>query len=416
MLLEKIRKFWKAGLAETNKILSFFVSIGAVSLMITGCSDELPEVSEIIENVADHEVHSPNEDDCDDAISIVAVYNEIYEEAVETNTLGSLETLRRIVARLGENGYSAVDSENQIDMVCPEQIKQFCRQVEAQEDGEVSLIVVISEIGFVKYKFTTKDGNVEVQRNYCQCKGGSLETISTKNYPAYTWMYSEEGYLFFEEYHMPGFDGPSGHTAVRLDPLDEKCRELNRKYLKAIGYELNNLFTSDWSENDFQELNFYDLYEKLCQMKNEGHAVSFLDEGKNLEIPKSEFEGVFKAFFKIDEQMLQQYTIYHEDTETYQYRRRGIYDFAPTPYIPYPEVVSYEENQDGTVKLTVNAVWPEESIGKAFCHEVTIRPLEDGGFQYVSNHVIPSEDNVEVTWYTQRLSDDEWQEYYGGMQ
>ena len=34
MLLEKIRKFWKAGLAETNKILSFFVSINIVSLII----------------------------------------------------------------------------------------------------------------------------------------------------------------------------------------------------------------------------------------------------------------------------------------------------------------------------------------------------------------------------------------------
>ena len=42
MLLEKIRKFWKAGLAETNKILSFLLSISIISFMITGCGDELP--------------------------------------------------------------------------------------------------------------------------------------------------------------------------------------------------------------------------------------------------------------------------------------------------------------------------------------------------------------------------------------
>ena len=29
--------------------------------------------------------------------------------------------------------------------------------------------------------------------------------------------------------------------------------------------------------------------------------------------------------------------------------------FAPTPYIPYPEVVSYIENQDGTITLEVNS-------------------------------------------------------------
>lgn len=38
----------------------------------------------------------------------------------------------------------------------------------------------------------------------------------------------------------------------------------------------------------------------------------------------------------------------------------------------------------------------------------------ESGFQYVSNHVIPSEKNVEVTWYAERLSDDEWGECYGG--
>jgi len=47
-------------------------------------------------------------------------------------------------------------------------------------------------------------------------------------------------------------------------------------------------------------------------------------------------------------------------TDFNRYRERGMFDFAPTPEIPYPEVVSYEENRDGTVKPTVNAVWPEE--------------------------------------------------------
>lgn len=175
---------------------------------------------------------------------------------------------------------------------------------------------------------------------------------------------------------MPGYDGPSGHTAVRIEPLDEMCREYNRKYLMTIGYKLNNLFTSDWDEDNFQELNFYDLYEVLHQMKNGQYSVASLHEGINYEIPKSDFESVFQTFFQVDGQVLQQYTTYHADTETYQYRTRGMFDFAPTPYSPYPEVISYEENQDGTIKLTVNAVWTEGNLENAFCHEVIIRPLE----------------------------------------
>lgn len=41
---------------------------------------------------------------------------------------------------------------------------------------------------------------------------------------------------------MPGFDGPSGYTAVRVEPLDEICREFNRKYLRMVGYDQNNLW------------------------------------------------------------------------------------------------------------------------------------------------------------------------------
>ena len=80
--------------------------------------------------------------------------------------------------------------------------------------------------------------------------------------------------------------------------------------------------------------------------------------------------------------------------------------------IPEPEVVAYEKNPDGTLRLTVNAVWAEKCLEQAFCHEVTVRPLEDGSFQYVSNRVLQSENNVEITWYTERLTEEQWAEYY----
>lgn len=389
-----------------------------LSFLITGCSNKrlLDTIMTNSEEKGDIEEKGKDAEG-EDIECITAVFRNLYKEAIERNISDSLEVIRSVVNRLAENGYSAVDSENKIDLVCPDQIKQFCKQVEAQEEAEATLIVVISIFCFVKYKFTTKAGKVEVLRNAYLYKGKDWEMVSTKKYPAYTWIYSEEGYLFFEEYHMFGFDGPSGHTAIRIEPLDEICRKLNRKYLRTIGYEQNNLFTSDWSEEDFQKLNFYDLYVVLYQMKNELYtSVRFFEEGVTYEIPESEFESVVQTFFRIDTQVLRQYTRYHKETETYQYRERGIFDFASTPNIPYPEVISYKENLDGTIQLTVNAVFPERNLGKAFCHEVIIRPLEDGGFQYVSNHVIPSKDNVEMTWYTERLSDEKWQEYYGGIE
>ena len=45
-------------------------------------------------------------------------------------------------------------------------------------------------------------------------------------------------------------------------------RELSRKYLLPISFERNNMFIVDWSEDDFGELNFYDMYDILYPKEN----------------------------------------------------------------------------------------------------------------------------------------------------
>ena len=81
---------------------------------------------------------------------------------------------------------------------------------------------------------------------------------------------------------------------------------------------------------------------------------------------------------------------------------------------PYSEVVGFTKNSDGTLTLTANVVFPYAGDSKVFAHEVVVRPLENGGVQYVSNRIIPSEDNYRETWHTPRLTAEEWEEIYGG--
>lgn len=408
------------GKARFNSLMMYVITlISVISLILNGCAASLSDTSSGSEMITPggNEAVSANENDDTDSDGMAEVYGDIFDQAENTDAGNGLETIRSIVSGFGEKGIPAVDSENRINMVCPERIRQFCGYAEAGKEAQAALIVVISADDFIRYDFTAEDGNVDVERSYWLLEDGQWEAVSVQNYPAYTWVYSGEGYLFFEEYHMPGYDGPSGHTAVRIEPLDETCRELTGKYISPIGYRLNNIFTLDWDEDDFGEVDFYDLYEPLCQMNNGQYAATSYDEGESYEIPESEFESVFQSYFRLDVQTLRQYAVYHEDTHTYQYRTRGMFDFAPTPYHPYPEVVSYQINQDGTVTLIVNAVWPEQNLEKAFCHEVVIRPMDGGGFQYVSNHVISMEENIDTNnWYTERLTDEEWQEYYGELQ
>ena len=423
MLLEKIKKFWKAGLAETNKILSLFVSISIVSLMIAGCSNELPEVSENRETVVDHEVYPSNEDDFEDAVNIAAVYCDIYDEAVEANTLGSLETLRSIVARLGENGYVAVDSENQVDMAGAEQVMEFCKAVNEKKSATLT-IIVIKDFGFRKFDLKTEDGSVNIVRGYYQYdQNGCLQNRDTVSYPADIWRYTEEGYLLFEgsyfsdENFVLTLSGASEHTALRVLPLDETCRELNRKYILPVGYEQNNIFLTDWNEEDFGDLDFYDIFDNFYPFLY-GKAVPYVADdnlgvGATYQIPEDVFENVITAHFKIDRETLRRKTTYFLDDATYGYRPRGFYE-VEYPDIPYPEVVSYTENEDGTITLIVNAVYPNGNTSVAYSHKTVIRPLDGDCFQYVSNQMLSSEDERVIWWHSDCLTKEEWLEIYGG--
>lgn len=423
MLLEKTRKFWKAGLAETNKILSLFVLTGIVSFMIAGCGDELPEVSEVREIVVDHEVSPTNEDDFEDAISIAAVYRDIYDEAVEVNTLGSLETLRSIVARLGENGYVAVDSENQVDMTGAEQVMEFCKAVNEKKSATLT-IIVIKDLGFRKFDLKTEDGSVNIVRGYYQYdQNGCLQNRDTVRYPADIWWYTEEGYLIFEgsyfsdENFVLTLSDTSEHTALRVLPLDETCRELNRKYILPVGYEQNNIFLTDWNEEDFGELDFYDIFDNFYPFLY-GKAVPYVADdnlgvGATYQIPEDVFENVITAHFKIDRETLRRKTTYFLDDATYGYRPRGFYE-VEYPDIPYPEVVSYTENEDGTITLIVNAVYPNGNTSVAYSHRTVIRPLDGDCFRYVSNQMLSSEDERVIWWHSDRLTKEEWLEIYGG--
>ena len=423
MLLEKTNRFWKAGLIEKNKKALFVAMIMLILPIMTGCSDETPEVSDIEITQQDSEVYSFANNDSASTERIEEILSDIYEEAVVTNTLGSLDIMRRMVARLGENGYVAVDSWNQIDMVQAEQAIDFCKAVDEKEMDELTIIVVM-EMGIRKFDLKTEDGSVNIVRGYYQYdQNGSLQNRSTVSYPADFWQYTEEGYLIFEgsyfsdeSYILTLSDTPE-HTMIRILPLDEKCREYNRKYILPVGYEQNNLFLCNWSEDDFGDLDFYDLFDRFYPITHSQPVPYMADEdlgvGAVYQIQGELFENVIGAYFNMDRETLRSKTTYLSELVAYEYRPRGFYE-AEYPDIAYPEVVSYTENEDGTVTLYINAVYPGGNMSKEFAHITVIRPLSEESFQYVSNEITLPEGDHDIWWHSNRLTEEEWKEVYGG--
>ena len=412
MLLKKTAWFWKSGLAA----ISFMLIVS-----VSGCSDTPQEETAVVETIS--EVQLPGQKDEEETEKMIECCLELYEKAAEENKIADLEMIRSIVNRFGENGYPAVDSRNQIDMTEAEQVEWFCEMVDTQEEAEITIIEVSYLGGFVKYDLETKDGNVDVVRSYYKYENGNMKREVTGSYQAEYWNYTEDGYLMFsgvwfsEELYVLTLSGAEEHTALRVQPLDETYRELSRKYLLPIGFEQNNMFIVDWSEDDFGDLNFYDMYDLLYPKVNGTYTPYVADDnlgvGAVYRIAKDDFESVIMAYFNIDSETLQSKTIYYAEDETYEYKPRG-FEEVEYPEYPYSEVVGFTKNSDGTLTLTANVVFPYAGDSKVFAHEVVVRPLENGGVQYVSNRIIPSEDNYRETWHTPRLTAEEWEEIYGG--
>lgn len=399
-----------------------FITASILILFVTGCGKKAQENQEIPQKAVTNEAYLEKEQTKEshdtDAESIVKIYRDVYDRAAEVGAVGDLEMMRSIVEGIGEHGYAVIDEENQIDMVGSEQVLDFCEAVDKEQEAELTMIVVTSSGGLIKYDFYTVDGTVDVVRGYYQNSNGILENISTVSYPAESWQYTEEGYLLFEgsyyseSYYVLSLSAEPEHTAFRVQPLDETYRELNRMYLLPVGYGGNNLFLIDWNEQDFGNLDFYDLFEKFYGGDIYEQLAPFTSNdslGDVYRIPAEIFEHVIESHFQLDYKELRKKATYLPEDQTYEYRPRGFYE-VEYPEIPYPEVVDYTENSDGTLTLIVNAVYPEENTSRAYTHKTVVRPLNNGSFQYVSNQIIFPEGGYESWWHSDRLTEEQWKE------
>lgn len=303
-------------------------------------------------------------------------------------------------------------------MVRASEVKRFCRRATDQQEAQIEIVEVDWNGGFVEYELQAAEGNLDVTRNYYHYEDEMMRKKTEEHFTADSWSYTEDGYLMFsgigalDEMYVMTLSDVKEYAALRVEPLDEACREWNEKALLPVGYECNNLFLTDWDETDFGELDFYDLFDVFYPQvyhrkipwqsgKNAGNSIAY-------GIPSKEFESVIQEFLNVKTDILRKKAIYREKDDTYEYYPRGFYE-SEYPEHPYPEVTAFQENDDGTVTLTVHAVFPYLGSSRALVHEVTVRPMENAAaaVRYVSNKIVSSLDDPDDNWYVPRLSREE---------
>lgn len=386
-----------------KKLYCMLLLVG-VAILLCSCSNK-NAVADAERTVIDFSISDENQ--------FIADLDDIYSSCQDMKCKTEEEKLnqtRTIIESMGSKGYIAVDVENQINMANAENAEMFLSEVAENRDAGCTILQVMYDKSFVRFDFKSGGNNVMITRRFYVWENNCFVEKNEENYKAYTWKYTD-GYLFFERYRMGGYDGDSAYTALRVEPLDEKLRVLNRKYIKTIGYDSNNLFTTNWDESDMNKINYYDIYEALYKMKY-GMSSPYSDEGVTYMIEGKLYEKVFKEYLPVSTDVLQHVNVYDVSRQMYQYRTRGMFDHSVTPLVPFPEVVDAEYNADGTITLIVNAVSEKDESGRLFTHKVTIKEKENDGFEYVSNDVLTMGKDG-IYWYRDRLSDKEWQEYYG---
>lgn len=386
------------------KKLYYMLLLVGIAILLCSCSNK-NAVADAERTVIDFSISDENQ--------FIADLDDIYSSCQDMKCKTEEEKLnqtRTVIESMGSKGYIAVDAENQINMANAENAEMFLSEVAENRDAGCTILQVMYDKSFVRFDFKSDGNNVMITRRFYVRENNCFVEKNEENYKAYTWKYTD-GYLFFERYRMGGYDGDSAYTALRVEPLDEKLRVLNRKYIKTIGYDSNNLFTTNWDESDMNKINYYDIYEALYKMKY-GMSSPYSDEGVTYMIEGKLYEKVFQEYLPVSTDVLQHVNVYDVSRQMYQYRTRGMFDHSVTPLVPFPEVVDAEYNADGTITLIVNAVSEKDESGRLFTHKVTIKEKENDGFEYVSNDVLTM-GKEGIYWYRDRLSDKEWQEYYG---
>lgn len=259
-----------------------------------------------------------------------------------------------------------------------------------QDQSTEQEIIAICENGSLSYRlFIHQDGVT-----YVHSMGYSIDGDSETNYEKHKvleWELTDEGNFYYRIYPA-GDKHYSDFALIRMVESDVELYDLTMKYIWAGGYIGSNLFLMDWTESDWGNLSFNDVWDCLYydyygeQFWPEGYEYIWEQDCYN--IPAAEFEKVVLPYFDIELDTFREMAQYDAEGDYYPWRMIQSNDFVFLYYYTVePEVTEYKVNSDGTITLTVEMLSTDLATDCLFAHEVTVRPLENDKFQYVSNKI-----------------------------
>ncbi len=320
-------------------------------------------------------------------MAIAESYQEIITNAHEINDA----VIQKIASHLVSAGYPTLVREGDYPeyLANSEILDDFWNQVTAGKDGAIGIVRVLENGGFSYLYFRSVGGQGQCCTALVEWDEHQEPYLSSYiERPVYDWELTEDGSFFYQIY--PADCHYDDYARILLHPVNQEYYDLVLSYITPIGYHQNNMFYCNWSERDFGSLCFNDLFGCLYKLRSGQdlnlNEFSYHFDPKYYLIPENLFEQTVTSFFSITRERLRNQAVYFGMQEGYAYADNYLYYPDDIPDMR-PMVTSRTDNPDGTFTISVTVSSLEKKTDKLFCHEVTIRPLEDGGFQYVSNRI-----------------------------
>jgi hypothetical protein len=346
-----------------------------------------------------------------ETIEMADLYKDIYRNEMKKVTENngwalSDRTLTEIVNVIAAKYYPVSILDNRINMENYQLFEEFISSVENGVDCDMSIYQINMDGGFTRLLFQTKEG-VMTLTSVCLNWTDKLEPQVTdiNKCEIVSWDYTDKGWFLYEA-SVPEppevSEVMNGNAMIRVKPVPAKYRELSKKYIEPIGYQGNNVFLMDWDEDTLNEIDYNGLFEYVYLLE---YGKQFDTKSYQKGIPKTEYETLLMKYFNLTSDQLEEYAEYDSKSQCYDWVRLGCGNYSPDMWgVPEPEIVNNIENDDGTTTFIIDAVWEGRALDCAFQHEVTVRMGKTGEFKFLSNHIVPSENNI-LPQYTYRIQE-----------
>lgn len=307
---------------------------------------------------------------------------DVYKDAMIENDMSygsniknfTEEQCKRVVSLLGRAGFASV-TEN-YNMENGKQVEEFYAHYLNKEDATVTVFEVYRDGLIGVNTFVYRSGKIQTYYVGINWNTGGIPELESEVVSDIDEIkLTEKGYFIYA--HKIVIAHASLRQYFRVRPLSEECRELSRKYLSGLDYQMYNMLVVDWNRDNVTDILMPGLFDDLYRMYT-GENLKSQDD----RIPADIFEEIMMTYLPVSIQQLRENYQYDDTTDSYWYEQ-----IFASPYPPFGEVVDYHYNDDGTITLFADAVWADYNSDIAFTNKIVIQPLENGKWRYLSNHV-----------------------------